>query len=411
VARLPRVDLRGLKVLVVDDNATNRTVLSVYTGSWEMRTTAVANGDQAIAQMHAAAEAGDVFDVALLDFHMPEMNGLQLAEKIRSAPSLRATRLLMLASSGPEHSEARAAGVGGVLTKPVRQSRLLDAIAGAMSRPVPGREPQRRVEPSARTDLPILIAEDHDANRLLLVRQLERRGYRVHVARDGREALDAMMAGGLALTLMDCQMPELDGYEATRAFRRHEADEGAGHLAIVAMTANALEGDRERCLAAGMDDYLAKPLRPSELEIALERWVTAPTPAAAPRDDRLPAAPALDRDRIAVLAGGVAAAELEELLGLFIESAETELDAIAAAISADAGATLVTHAHALRGVALNYGAVQLATAANELELAAHRGGDLGDVPDALQEVWPPTLAAAQRVLEDVALTRSEPSRR
>ena len=411
VARLPPVDLRGLKVLVVDDNATNRTILSAYTGSWEMRTTAVADGDQAIAAMHTAAAGGDAFDVALLDFHMPGMNGLQLAEKIKSAPSLRATRLLMLASSGPEHTVARAAGLGGVLTKPIRQSRLLDAIAGAISRPVRSGEQPRPVQPPARTELPILIAEDQDANRLLLVRQLERRGYRVHLARDGREALAAMKGGGLALTLMDCQMPELDGYEATRAFRKHEADTGSGHLAIIAMTANALEGDRERCLAAGMDDYLAKPLRPSELEIALERWVTTPTPAAdqATHDERPESEPALDRDRIALLADGMAAADLRELLGLFVESAETELDAVAAAIGADAGATAATHAHALRGVALNYGAARLATAANELERAARRGGELDEPLDAVQQAWPPTLAAAQLVLEDVAFARSDGS--
>jgi two-component system sensor histidine kinase/response regulator len=413
-ANVPQFDLRGLKVLVVDDNDTNRMVLSAYTGSWAMRTTAVADGEQAITSMHAAADASDPFDLALLDFHMPDLNGLELAEKIRSAPSLRATRLLMLASSGPEHAEARAAGVGGVLTKPVRQSRLLDAIASAMSRPVPRRQQKRRVPPRAHTDRPILIAEDRDANRLLLVRQLERRGYRVRLARDGREALEAMKRGDLALTLMDCQMPELDGYDATRFFRAHEANTGSDRLPIIAMTANALKGDRERCLAAGMDDYLSKPLRPSELEIALERWLAMPEPGTLSLQDAQPEPDrggALDQDRIAALTDALAPEELRELLGLFIESVETELDAIAVAVSADsdAGATVATHAHALRGVASNYGAVQLADAANELELAARRGGDLDRPLDATQGAWPPTLAAAQLLRADATLTRPEAS--
>jgi two-component system, sensor histidine kinase and response regulator len=423
VAGAPRMDMRGLKVLVVDDNATNRTVLSAYTGSWEMRTTAVTGGDEALAALHAAAEAGDLFDLALLDFNMPGMNGLELATRIMDAPSLRSTRLLMLASSGPEHSEARQAGVGGVLTKPVRQSRLLDAIATAMRRPVVSREAERLTPKRAHTDVPILIAEDQDANRLLLVRQLERRGYRVRVARDGLEALQEMKRGQVALTLMDCQMPELDGYDATRAFREHEATAGSGHLPIIAMTANALEGDRERCLEAGMDDYLSKPLRPSELEIALERWLAAPglqdaADAAGPPPGAGVAGPppttavrtALDHGRLEMLAEDMTAAELQELLELFVSSAEEELDAIAAAVGADdAVEGVASHAHALRGLALNYGALMLADAAVDLECTARAGEPLGGAVDAVQAAWPATVAATERAHGHDTLTRSRGS--
>jgi two-component system, sensor histidine kinase and response regulator len=398
----PRMDLRGLKVLVVDDNETNRMVLTAYAGSWQMRTTAVSDGDDAISLMHTAAEAGEPFDVALLDFNMPGMNGLELADKIKQAPSLRATRLLMLTSSGPEHSEARASGVGGVLTKPVRQSRLLDAIGTVMRRPVASPGPERRTLAPAHTLVPILIAEDQDANRLLLVRQLERRGYRVHVARDGREALEAMKRGQISLTLMDCQMPELDGYEATRRFREHEAATGDGRLPIIAMTANALEGDRERCLEAGMDDYLSKPLRPSELEVALDRWLaTRPGGEIAATAGQLQrAAQALDAERIAMLADGIGHEELEELLELFVHSAEDEVDAVAAAIQAPDGDAVASHAHALRGLALNYGATQLAAAADALEQAARDGAALEPALDVVQAAWPVTLEAMQLAVRE-----------
>jgi CheY-like chemotaxis protein len=408
VTDAPRMDLRGLKVLVVDDNETNRMVLTAYTGSWEMRSTAVADGDEAISLMHAAAEAGEPFDVALLDFNMPGMNGLELAGKIKDAPSLRATRLLMLASSGPEHSEARTAGVVGVLTKPVRQSRLLDAIATMMRRPVASRETERRALTLAHTEKPILIAEDQDANRLLLVRQLERRGYRIRVARDGREALEEMTRGGIALTLMDCQMPEIDGYEATRRFRDHETITDSDRLPIIAMTANALEGDRERCLEAGMDDYLSKPLRASELEVVLDRWLTdhSTREATATAGQPTQAREALDSERIEMLAEGMSHEQLDELLELFVRCAEDEVDAIAGAIEARDSDTVATHAHALRGLALNYGATQLAAAADALEQAAHDGAPMESPLDRIQTTWPRTLQAVQQVPRDLAHARS-----
>jgi two-component system sensor histidine kinase/response regulator len=397
-----RVDLRGLKVLVVDDNPTNRSVLSAYVESREMRCTTTGDGSRALDLLHTAADSGEPFDVALLDFHMPGMNGLDLAEAVRDSPSLRATRLLLVTSSGPEHAEARAAGIVRVLTKPVRQSRLLDAIASAMRGPVPTREGRPRPQPTARTVAPVLVVEDQDANRLLLVRQLERRGYRVRVARNGREALEMMSSEPLALTFMDCQMPELDGFEVTRRFRRRETTSGGSHLPIVAMTAHALEGDRERCLAAGMDDYLTKPLRTTELDTALERWLEVDDGPDAEEHTSTGAVedtpPALESGRISSLAAALGEDSLHELLGEFVASGEAQLDQIASAVRDEGGAEVAHLAHALRGAALNYGAAQLAAAAKQLELAAKSGEGIAEPLDMLQAAWPETREAIDTLL-------------
>jgi CheY-like chemotaxis protein len=279
-ARVPASELRGLRVLVVDDNATNRRIFEAYVASWGMRPDVAGDARVALAHLERAAEKGDPYDVALLDFNMPGDNGLALAKQITASPTLSHTRLILLTSSGQVEADDPTTGISSHLTKPVRQSRLLDAISAAMAlESYASMQPARQAAPRPKpAELPrigcrILVAEDRPVNWMLIERILTKRGHSAINATDGRRALEILESERFDLVLMDCQMPVLDGYDAAREIRRREASEQRGHVPIVAMTANALLGDREQCLAAGMDDYIAKPIGHDELDEILARWL------------------------------------------------------------------------------------------------------------------------------------------
>jgi CheY-like chemotaxis protein len=273
--------LRGVKVLVVDDNRTNRRILEGMLGRWEMKSTAVKDGEEALTELSGAREAGKPFRLILMDMHMPEMNGFTLIERIRQRPELSTATIMMLTSAGHRGDAARCLelGVAAYLLKPIRQSELREAIARVLgAREQDGALPlitrfsvQDARDPSA--FLRVLLAEDNAVNQRLAVRLLEKRGHRVTVAGNGREALEALEKESFDLVFMDVQMPEMDGLEATAAIREKEKTSG-GHQPIIALTAHAMKGDREKCLAGGMDGYLAKPIRPQELEEILRDYVS-----------------------------------------------------------------------------------------------------------------------------------------
>jgi two-component system, sensor histidine kinase and response regulator len=272
--------LRGVKVLVVDDNRTNRRILEGMLKRWEMKVTQVEGGAEALAQLSAAREAGEPYTLILTDMHMPKMDGFELVEQIRQRPELSAATIMMLTSAGHRGDAARCQelGVAAYLLKPIRQSELREAIARVLGArehtgPIPlitryslhdAREPT--------AVLRVLLAEDNAVNQRLAVRMLEKRGHRVVVAGNGREVLEALEKGSFDLVLMDVQMPEMDGFEATTAIREQEKSSGT-HLPVIALTAHAMKGDRERCLAAGMDAYLSKPIRPQELDDILDGYL------------------------------------------------------------------------------------------------------------------------------------------
>lgn len=278
----PRLDLTGVRVLVVDDNATNREILEHQLRSWHLDPETAEDGASALRQLRAATRRGEPHELVLLDFNMPGMDGVELAQTINSDSGLGAVPMILLTSSGAKHEVGRAAGIDTFLTKPVRQSRLFDAIAQIMSGPV---APHWVATPApvavTRTDgraLRVLVAEDNEVNQAVATITLRKRGVDVDIAADGAIAVELAAAGDYAAIFMDCQMPTLDGYDATRAIRRHEA--GGARIPIIAMTASAMRGDREHCLAAGMDDYLTKPLRPEDLDRVLDEWVRSPAPDA-----------------------------------------------------------------------------------------------------------------------------------
>ncbi|MEW6301167.1 MAG: response regulator [Thermodesulfobacteriota bacterium] len=279
----PPVDLQGLRVLVIDDNATNRAILHHHCTARGMRCDGANDGPQGLALLYAAAERGEPYDVALLDMCLPGMDGVELAQAIRVVRDLAALKLVLLTSSGlgGEAKQARDVGINAYLTKPVRPSQLFDCLATVMgctptqptSQPLVLTPPQPAQAPPPHSLPLILIAEDNVVNQKLAVRLVEKLGYRADVVANGLEALEALARIPYAAVLMDCQMPEMDGFAATREIRKRERATGA-HLPVIAMTANAMQGDKERCLEAGMDDYVSKPVKVDVLKTTLERWLS-----------------------------------------------------------------------------------------------------------------------------------------
>ncbi len=388
-------DLRGVRVLVVDDNATNRRIVEEIVLGWGMGPTLVDGGEPALAAIAAAREAGSPFDLVLLDFQMPGMDGFEVAERIRERSDPGVTTIMMLSSVG-ERGDARRCrevGISAYLVKPVRKSVLLDAVLAALGGP-------RRARPGTPAlvtrhslgersrPLRVLVADDSAVNQRLLSTILEKEGHAVVLAANGREALAALRGGEFDVVLMDVQMPEMGGFEATAAIRAAEKETGR-HVPIVALTAHALKGDREACLAAGMDDYLAKPVRAPALLDALSRvsaqsreapLLTEP-PAVAPV---APSRPSFDPEEVLSRVEGDRDL-LREIVDLFVEETPGMLAEIRrCAGEGDAGG-LERVAHRLRGTLLNFGARPAAEAALALEQMG-RSGDLAGAPSRLSEL-------------------------
>jgi signal transduction histidine kinase/DNA-binding response OmpR family regulator len=271
---LPMIDdLNNVRVLIVDDNATNRDVLEHQLEAWQVcNVDAAENGHAALALLRKAVECGDPFQLAILDMQMPGMDGAALARQIKADAAIRATRLIMLTSLGGQFDETarREMGIDACLIKPVRQVRLRECLLRALS----NRKAEAESTPSPtapvldeNVDVNILLADDNTINRKVALGQLRQLGFRADGVTNGVEVLQAMERKAYDIVLMDCQMPQMDGYEATREIRARQIP-----VHIIAMTANAMEGDREECLHAGMDDYVAKPVRLPELKAALDRW-------------------------------------------------------------------------------------------------------------------------------------------
>jgi len=285
-------DLFDVRVLLIDDNATKREILYRQILAWKMLAGSASSGDEALQILRAAAGTGKPYDLALLDVQMPAMDGFILARGIKADPAIARTQLIALTSMGQALStaELKEAGIEAYLVKPVRQSRLFDCLVNVVgksrdkyafaisARPIAApisSEPNSKVE-----HVHILLAEDNSINQRVALGQLRKLHYTANAVADGLEVLRSLEQISYSIILMDCQMPEMDGYEATRAIRTREQSleqtcPWKSPVYIIAMTANALKDDREKCLAAGMDDYLSKPVRASDLQAALERWKLA----------------------------------------------------------------------------------------------------------------------------------------
>jgi signal transduction histidine kinase/ligand-binding sensor domain-containing protein/DNA-binding response OmpR family regulator len=274
------IDLAGKRVLIVDDNETNRKLLIYQTSGWGMISKAVEGGAQALAELREAEEKGESFDVAILDWQMPEMDGLELARRIKSETGTAVIKMIMLTSylHGKMKDETKEIGVDACFAKPVRRTLLLRTLTKVLSPETLESASSIPIEESTMKEVVreikghILIAEDNIVNQKVTKKQVEKLGYRIDVVANGLEVLEAINRISYDLILMDCHMPEMDGYDATSEIRRSEGSKR--HIPIVAMTANAMYGEREKCIEVGMDDYLTKPVKQVELEATLKKWIS-----------------------------------------------------------------------------------------------------------------------------------------
>ena len=271
--------LRGVRVLVVDDNLTNRRILKTMLDRWHMRTTAVEGVEEAVIEVNTAVTAGDPYQLILTDMHMPGMDGFALVEKLRERKDAAPATIMMLTSGAREGDVAscRELGVSAHLVKPVREAELRDAVNRAIQRhstathALPKPSPSEVRSAGGGLSLHVLVAEDNSINQLLIRRLLEKRGHRVSMAADGLEALRVLAETPVDLVFMDVQMPNMGGIEAVKAIRESEQHEGT-HIPIVALTANAMKGDEEKYLSSGMDGYLVKPIQTAKLDAILSHY-------------------------------------------------------------------------------------------------------------------------------------------
>ena len=370
----------NLRFLVVDDNATNRCILTEMLGNWNLDLTACGSGEEALAELRRGAAESRPYRMVVLDGMMPGMDGYELAKRIRAGTEWEQPKMLMLTSGGGNWTaaELRHAGVARSLNKPVKRSILLDSIMQATGIGLAGDDGRRNDAP-ARTasekPLHVLVAEDGKVNQVVARRLLENRGHHVTLVENGREALEALGRERFDVVLMDVQMPEMNGLEATAAIRGREAAEG-GHIPIVAMTANAMKGDEDKCLAAGMDAYIPKPVRADQLYAALEQFSTAAGKAVAEDVDAEPLSEGravFDEQRFRDNTGDVAL--MRELIGFFDEDSEAMLAEIDRTAEAGDGEGLHRAAHALKGMVGNYWADRSFEKATELDGKA-RSGDI-----------------------------------
>jgi two-component system sensor histidine kinase/response regulator len=373
--------LRGRPVLVVDDNATNCRILREVLQQWDMVPTVVHGGADALDALQAAATAGAPFPLVLLDQQMPGMSGTEVAAAIQATPALGPPLVLMLSSTDqqPQGREVEALGISAWLTKPVRRAALLREILAGLGRTGP--QPETASAPAAATRhsraLRVLLAEDNPVNIRLMLAMLDSRGHTTTAVGTGRDAVAAVSAdASFDLVLMDVQMPEMDGLEATAAIRDLERGQPR-RLPIIALTAHAMKGDRDACLAAGMDAYLSKPIHAKELFAVIERFTAATPadPADTPADTvetTSPPAPSFSPEDLLERVGGDRQL-VAELVTLLAHDAPDAIAALQRTLADGDAAGLQQAAHRLRGALLNFGADTAAAAALEVETLARAG--------------------------------------
>lgn len=379
-------------MLVVDDNETSRKFLRNEILAWRMRSGLAHNSVQALEMLRQAAAEQAPYAVAILDLQMPAMDGLTLARQIRAIPELSATKLVLLTPYGKSipRKDLKSAGITASCSKPFRQSSLFDCLARVLSpaadtteAEVP--EPFIRIDTAATTRKErVLLAEDNAVNQRVAIGNLRKLGFEADLALNGLEVLDALEEKRYDIILMDCQMPELDGYQATREIRQREKK---GHRTwIIAMTANVMVGDREKCLAAGMDDYVSKPLRREDLRAAMERCLI-----------RL-ARPQYEDSSINLQHDN--ADELTELIDLFEASAPKSITDMKRALDQNSARDMAFAAHTLKGSCGNLGNFPLHEACVRIELAA-RDGHMEDMPGMVAD-------AENKLTEMIAVLKSRP---
>ena len=398
--------LADLRLLIVDDNPTNRRILTLQTSKWGMIPRSAHSGSQALEWLRK----GETFDIAILDMQMPEMDGLMLARQIRQLPEMTALPLVLLASMGVRSDNPAFAGVSfaSCLTKPIKPAQLHEALLRVISgiKPAAKKTVPAKLDPSLASRLPlrVLLCDDNLINQKVALRLLQQMGYKADVANNGVECLQALERQPYDVIFMDVQMPEMDGLEATRQIRARQKDSSPqdhfkSAIAIVAMTANAMQGDREKCLAAGMDDYIAKPVRPEDVRLVVERWGTRAnfskqtdppgalgelsfaetTGRAATHPAPARSGPPVDMDRLLDFANGDAG-NLRELVELYLQQTGKQIHQLSDAVEARNRDEVKRLAHSCSGASSTCGMSGMIVLLRELE----RQGNDGLQPNAPQ---------------------------
>ena len=429
VTLTPNSSLQGVRVLVVDDNATNREILHHQVTAWGMRNDGAENGAKALQLLYMAVVRQDPFALAILDMHMPGMDGVELARAIKADPALSSIRLIMLTSVGQygDIEAARQAGIEMYLTKPVRQSELYDSLINLMG-PEQAKEKDlstsstrlgahTSLESTTPMHLRILLAEDNPVNQEVATNMLELLGCQVTIAANGREAIRALAQSTYDLVLMDCQMPEMDGFAATAAIRRSEGP--MRQIPIIALTANAMEGDQQRCLAAGMDDYLSKPFTQEKLRKLLQHWTQRLQIASTAAQDSVsvspPTAPPIVTT-VPLLDQG-ALTELQQLqrpgqpnvvhkcITTYLTDAQHLSAALQRSITEGDNATLREVAHSLKSSSAQVGARRLAELCKDLEQLARAQAVAQALPllPTIQTVYEDSIQALKAIIQAPSL--------
>jgi two-component system, sensor histidine kinase and response regulator len=378
VAQLPRMNFAGVRALIVDDNANNRELLQQHLNSWGVETTAVETGKAALAALNADGPLR--FDLALLDDRMPGLGGIEVAKIVRQDARFANLPLVMLSSqeSGGESAEC-AKLFSAVLLKPLRRSQLFSCLSGAMTgaavaQALEQSEGAISVSAQRHAGPRILLVEDNPINLEVAVGLLESLGCSIQTADNGRMAIEAMNGGSYDAVLMDCQMPVMDGLSATAEIRRRELGTGKPRVPIIAVTANAMEGDRERCLAAGMDDFLSKPFTQQQLASLLKRWLAAwPMAEHSERSDAV-RPPLVDAGVLRNIAALTRPALLNSLIDLYLNHSPGLIAAVETAAAGMQAEALAAAVHTLKSSTANLGGARLAMAAKECEVLLREGG-------------------------------------
>jgi two-component system, sensor histidine kinase and response regulator len=410
--RMDPTALEGARVLVVDDNQTNREILQQQLEGWHMHVTCAGSGEEALEQMEEAAREGSCFALTILDMHMPGMDGLHLASAIQRQPELARTPLMMLTSTASNftESERQASGILRFLNKPIRRADLLRVVCSILAPAAPGIDAPAAasVEVGLSLQRRVLVVEDNPINQQVVNAMLRSLGAQVTLADNGQQAVELVQNRDFDLVLMDCQMPVMDGFQATAAIRQLPLGRGE-HLPIAAVTANALQGDERKCLEAGMNDFLPKPFKLAQLQALLVRWLpragearsahTALESADARNASVAPGSDAIDLRALQSVreldpAGGMDL--VKTIMRIFIESAGESLTRVENAILAHDGEQLAAAAHALKSSTANVGAKTLSEFYRRLELLG-REGRLADARELLIQVRPEHQRAVERM--------------
>jgi signal transduction histidine kinase/CheY-like chemotaxis protein len=388
-----QIQLQNIRALVVDDNSTNRLILEEVLKHWQVQVTLLDHGQHVVSSLEEAAQAGKPYAIVLLDVQMPDMDGFSVAKAIKQSSLVNNTSVLLLSSADTANyvKEFKQLNLGAYLTKPIKQSELLETMLEVLEHKTTGKKVVSKNISSQQNALPessslppqhILLAEDNYVNQQLMLRVLQKSGHHITVANNGAEAIELLQTEQIDIVLMDCQMPKLDGYEATTKIRDLQITARSGQpIPVIALTANAMSGDREKCIAAGMDDYVTKPITFSRLFEVMQKFVFIPESLTATYVTPVEITPKLKpvniNQTLAVLNREDVLTRIShdfDLLSMlyeaFQEDAPRNLQQIQAALVQQDFVQLKKAAHTLKGTAGNLGGMRLAAQAQALELAA-----------------------------------------